>query len=237
LLVRPRPSSDAKESGAVKPMLEVKASASSIIGDAEQVRVTMEVTSHDQVEGTDATVAGVFSIAVNQGRYFLDIGIAAVVIPGGSRRVQAETIPGTGDRIAHVDQDWRVDGALMINAFVFGGRRVSGIWYRGENDPSSRGLFGAQVGFNLDLKNPLDQIYLGLFIEPIAGLSLGAGVALVNGQFLTGATGGGTLLAPGAQPQVETNRMLRPYLAITFSSEIIDSAKNVFTTARNAGHE
>ena len=179
------------------------------------------------------------SISVVQGRYFLDLGLMVPAVIEGRRRVVAEESPASGARTLAVDHDVpRPSLAVMLNVFP-GGRRA-GIFHafaeRERCNPAKASYFeckqrnhrrnaanslGFQVGLDLDLSDPADAFFLGGLFEPVTGLSLNAGISLRKGQFLPAGRRVGQLIADDDDLASQTRYMVRPYIGLTFSLDIV----------------
>jgi hypothetical protein len=157
-------------------------------------------------------------IAIDQGRYFLEVGALVPVVINGSRTVGAAAIPGTPERMVVIEEDARVTGALVLNVFPFGGRS-RGKLYTGLSGNS----WGLQVGIDLDFGNLTDQFYAGLLCEPISGFGISVGVAIVEGQVLTEGSRVGMLVPPGETVPHGDRYMARTYIGVTFTTEVLQT--------------
>jgi hypothetical protein len=80
--------------------------------------------------------------------------------------------------------------------------------------------WGIQLATDFDFTKGVQEkdYYLGVAWEPIAGFGLGAGVAMVRGQFIP----------PVAGPP-QDNYILRPYIGVFLTPDFITSAKAAAT--------
>jgi len=190
-----------------------------------------------------------FSVTVEQGRYFVDLGILVPFVIEGRRRVVAEQGPSSGIRTLSIDHDLpKPSPAVMLNVFP-GGRR-SGIFSsfseRARCQRSRESYFdcsrtnrrraaansvGLQVGLDLDFTDPADAFYLGGLFEPVSGLSFNAGISVRKGQFLAPGRFEGQLVADDTDLAPQERYMVRPYLGVTLSLDII---RAVITYAKDA---
>jgi hypothetical protein len=167
-----------------------------------------------------------YAVSVNHGQYYIEFGALFPIVVGGSRRIVQTPIPGTGgERRLTVDQDWSVNPAIVLNVFP-GGRRRGVISSFQDCRPGTTlgDLLGLQAGVDLDLGKPFDRIFLGGVIEPVAGLSFNAGMALVQQEYLP--TGyAESMILPTSESFTPTLRYTpRFYFGATLTIDIINSA-------------
>jgi hypothetical protein len=155
---------------------------------------------------------------VDHGRYYLEVGLLVPVVFGGTRTVTPTLLPGTGgQQRLTVSSDSIVTPALALNIFP-GGRRNGRVAASGYRD-----LWGVQFAVDLDLKHAFDRFYIGLALEPIAGLSFNAGLATVKGQYVPGGYAANMIVAKGETFTPDSVYMPRPYLGLTVTNEILTS--------------
>ncbi|WP_146157766.1 hypothetical protein [Enhygromyxa salina] len=81
---------------------------------------------------------------------------------------------------------------------------------------------GLQLGVGLDLSKFGDEFYSGLFFEPVTGLNLGVGMAIIKGDQLNPGYAVGQVVDPTQLgPYASERYMIRPYVGISVSFDII----------------
>lgn len=81
---------------------------------------------------------------------------------------------------------------------------------------------GVQLGVGLDLANFGDEFYSGLFFEPVTGLNLGLGMAIIKGDQLNPGYALGQVVDPSQLgAYARESYMIRPYVGISVSFDII----------------
>jgi hypothetical protein len=73
---------------------------------------------------------------------------------------------------------------------------------------------------------------MGLVFEPLSGLALGVGVALLQGQFLAPGMAEGMILPSAADLRTNTDYMLRPYFGLTLTTDILDAVSRATVSTR-----
>jgi hypothetical protein len=124
----------------------------------------------------------------------------------------------------------------VLNVFP-GGRRNGHIW--AFDSPVWPGdVIGLQIGVDLNLKSALDNLYFGAVLEPIAGLSLNGGLALVKGQFVPAGYAANMLIPTNETFTPDSRYLPACYVGLTLSNEIfstiVNAARTVRTTASSA---
>lgn len=160
-----------------------------------------------------------YEITVDHGRYYLELGILVPFVINGTRTVTQSPVPGTGgEKRIRLNEDSAVTPALALNVFP-GGRRNGRVTafepYRAWD------LFGVQLGVDLNLKQPFERVYLGLVLEPIAGISLDAGLAMVKGDVIPQEYAEGMLVPSGDAFTPDRRYFPRPYFGLTLTNEIL----------------
>lgn len=81
---------------------------------------------------------------------------------------------------------------------------------------------GVQLGIGLDLGKFGDEFYTGLFFEPVVGLNIGAGMAIIKGDELNPGYALGQIVDPSQTSAYGSESfMIRPYVGISLSFDII----------------
>ncbi len=172
----------------------------------------------------EKTVSERYEVPVAHGKYYVDIGVLIPIVPDGRREIVQTLIPGTGgERRLSVREDWQVEAAVALNVFPCGRRRALWSAFQQISGDTVCDLFGLQVGVDLDFKNAFQRIYAGVTLEPVAGLGAGFGVAIVRGQFLPPGYADGMVIPRGETFTPQTEYMVRPYIGITLSTDILTS--------------
>lgn len=92
---------------------------------------------------------------------------------------------------------------------------------------------GIQLGVGLDLSKFGDEFYAGLFFEPVVGLNIGVGMAIIKGDQLESDYALGQVVDPAQLGDYTRERyMLRPYIGMSLSFDII---RNVQAAAKLPG--
>ncbi|WP_437751904.1 hypothetical protein [Sorangium sp. So ce1389] len=173
---------------------------------------------------------------VDHGQYYLEAGILLPIVVDGSRRVVTTPIPSTGgERMYSIAENWSVNPSIVLNVFPGGRRRgfvssyqgcfwCAGFW--GD-------FLGLQAGVDLDLGEPFDRIFMGVVLQPVAGLSINSGLALVEQEFLPPGYAVGMPVTSGETLTPQPHYMSRFYFGATLTLDII----NTVTTATRAAQK
>lgn len=189
-----------------------------------------------------------YAATIRHGRYYLDIGVLVPVVIDGERKIVAADTGSPDTRRLSVHQDLSIFPALMLNVFP-GGRDLAAIGSFSAGDceesvvkPGPRACraarhrrraanaLGLQIGVELDLRRR-DHYFFGGLFEPVAGLSISAGLALTRLEFIRrGRAEGDEIPTPTItdaegepDPRQYVERLWRPrfYVGVTFSFDII----------------
>lgn len=183
---------------------------------------------------------------IDLGRYYLDVGVMIPVILGGDRKVVVEDTDQPGVKRLTVREDLQVVPALMLHVFP-GGRDLGAlssfkvgpgcvdpvpVWRQCRTDRHRRraaNSLGLQLGVELDFKN-FNRLFLGGLFEPVAGLSINAGLALTRLEYLRGGQFSGALIPVPTATTSDGSADLRQYVdrywaprvyfGVTFSFDI-----------------
>jgi hypothetical protein len=172
-----------------------------------------------------------YEIPIDHGRYHLEVAALVPLVVRGRRTVDlTPTTDGAGQSIS-IDQDWHVTAALMVQYFPFGRKRGIVTSFEGCRTPSCvENWLGIQVGAGLG--DPFREWYMGLVFEPLSGLALGVGAALLQGQFLAPGMAEGMILPSAADLRTNTDYMLRPYFGLTLTTDILDAVSRATVSTR-----
>ncbi len=193
------------------------------------------------------------SIEVQQGRYFLDVGILVPVTIQGSRNIVASDTPGADQGVLDIQSKTpRPSPALMLN--VFPGGRTSGAFtsftrtrcpkakaeyfecQRRKHRRNAANSLGIQVGLDLDFSDVADAFYVGGLFEPITGLSFNAGISMREGNYLKPGYQVGQLITSDDDRQGDERYMVRPYVGITLSADILRALVQFRDNARSGNN-
>ncbi len=181
---------------------------------------------------TDPPVSRDYVITIDHGMYYLEVGLLMPLVIHGTRTVTPSLVPGTGgEKRLRLTEDSVVTPAIALNIFP-GGRRNGRVT---AFDPC-RGwdLVGMQLAVDLNLKEPFERVYGGVVFEPIAGLSLNAGLAMVKGDVIPPEYAEGMLVPKDETFTPDRRYFPRPYFGLTLTNEIvtaISGAAQKFKTA------
>jgi hypothetical protein len=173
-----------------------------------------------------------YVITVDQGKYFLEIGLLLPLVINGTRTVTPSLVPGTGgDRRIRITEDSVVTPALALNFFPAGRRngRVTAF------EPCRAGdLLGMQIAVDINLKEPFERIYGGFVFEPITGFSLDAGLAMVKGDVIPPEYAEAMLVPKGETFTPDRRYFPRPYFGLTLTNEIVTAITGTAQKIKNA---
>lgn len=190
------------------------------------VQVTL-TNRKDQTSWMDAAIP----LAMNKGHYILDFGFGVAVILDGDRKVIATPYRSdlTDRRLAVTTSD-ATSFAFFISMYPFGHERDTYGVFEGVK---LRNFVGLQVGTALDTRKMLRTGYAGAFLEPVTGLTLGGGVAILDGEYLKpGNTAGTPLPETGSETDLKMNRlMLRPYVSVVLNLESLSLVRRAYAAA------
>ncbi|MBN2196959.1 MAG: hypothetical protein JW751_29410 [Polyangiaceae bacterium] len=175
-----------------------------------------------------------YRIPIERGGYCVGFGVLAPIVIDGDRQIRAVRVPGTNERRLRVVEDESVSLALSLNGYPFGGRR-KGSSHACEGGPSFRcvgRLLGFQLAADLAFAKPAGRLYAGLLLEPVSGLGLGGGMALVRGEILEAGYAADTLVEDPWDLPVRHSYFLRGYVGVTISSGL---AYTIGALRRSAG--
>lgn len=196
------------------------------------------VTDDEAAESVTITLQGAkrqdYVIPINHGKYYIEVGVLLPFVYNGSRKVTGAPIPGTGgDQTLTVKETWQITPALVLNVFP-GGRSRGKItsFEIGNVCRSLANLLGIQAGIDLDLSRPFDRFYVGGVFAPVTGLSLNAGLALLEGEFIPKNYRNGLLLPQGESFTPDIKFMPRFYFGLTATLDLLTTLSRGFTAAK-----
>ncbi|HKQ71840.1 MAG TPA: hypothetical protein VJT73_20995, partial [Polyangiaceae bacterium] len=172
-----------------------------------------------------------YDLSIDNGRYYVEPALLVPFVYHGVRTIDlAPTASGT-ERALGLRQDWLVTAAAMINVFPLGRQKGQLSSFREcRTRYCMENWLGVQFGTGLNA--PLEDWYLGLVFEPISGLTLNAGGAMMKGEFLARGRAFGQLLPSSTAAFKHSDYMLRPYFGISFTLDILETLDRGTSTAR-----
>ncbi|WP_437854647.1 hypothetical protein [Sorangium sp. So ce363] len=216
------------------------ATAPTIVLLAEQVAEIPEDTSITSLKIRYELAAGdpgsaideSYAVSIDQGQYYLEFGALFPIVVNGSRRVVQTTLPGTGgERRLSVQEDWSVNPSIVLNVFPGGRRRGVISSFQDMRCATTFGdLLGVQAGVDLDLGQPFDRVFLGGVLEPVAGLSFNAGLALIQQEYLPSGHAENMILAEGDSLTPVRRYTPRFYFGATLTLDIVNTAATATTS-------
>jgi hypothetical protein len=164
-------------------------------------------------------------ITASHGNYYADVGFLLAYVPDGERSIEAATranIAGDNAIVITSQPKWVPSPAITI--YPGGHRRT--VYSGFEGKPRPWDLFGIQVALNPDVvKDPkLTQLFGGIVFEPITGLGASAGIIGLNGDFLKGDYVQGMSTTAARSDYVREHPMIRWYLGLTMSLELLNTS-------------
>ncbi|MBK9264891.1 MAG: hypothetical protein IPM54_34560 [Polyangiaceae bacterium] len=183
---------------------------------AKMLSLRVELRSKENAD-SDFISKRTFSIPVERGRYFVDLGLMVPVVIMGQRNYYANPLPGSSDRVISQVSDTMVKTALALNIYP-GGHPQHAIK---PNFSRPGDWIGLQIGIDLNISKP-EQGYAGIIFEPISGFAIGGGVAAVKGLRLADTYETGMILQPGEAPPTQDTILFRGYLGVTLSTELVN---------------
>ncbi|MEP7120174.1 MAG: hypothetical protein ABJE95_04650 [Byssovorax sp.] len=193
------------------------------------VRREVEAVASDDTGVADINVAlsnalnrsRSYRVPINHGKYYLEVGVLLPLVVDGSRKVTTNPLPWSGERSIVVKEDWHVTPAIVLNVFPFGRRRGHVSAFHDFGCDTFGDLLGFQAGIDLDLSKPFDQFYFGLALEPITGISLNLGTALLQGEFVPENLSTKMILPANATLTPDVKLMPRFYLGVTLTYDVL----------------
>jgi hypothetical protein len=159
---------------------------------------------------------------IDSGTYHLEASVLVPFVFRGKRVATLTPTPGGNQFLIGLDEDWHITAAVMVDLFPFGRQKgqVSSFEHCRSGSCVENWL-GLQFGTGLS--SIFQEWYLGLLFEPVSGVAIGAGGALLKGDFLGPGLAEGMLLPSPAQFSVNSDYMIRPYFGIALTSDIFQT--------------
>jgi hypothetical protein len=184
-------------------------------GDAEPPDATPPPAS----DAGRATRDTLVYVDIDHGKYYWDVGLVLAVVPEGQRSVTTGPAPGLpGTNLIVLDERASTLTAIGVNVYPWGHRRQAYSFL--EDGPRLGDLLGLQLAFNTDLKQLTSTLFGGIVVEPVTGLSLNAGVVVLDGDFLKGGYAVGMAAPADRSDYVSTTPMMRFYFGATVGYEL-----------------
>ena len=204
------------------------------------VEVSIDFKRIPKAKGEKPVTAS-YGAYIEHGKYYIDLGLFVPFAIAGKRKVVARQIGQ--ERYLAVETDLSVTAGLAMNVFP-GGRR------RGEFTPWSNlrcpaeakgialrncrrrararpwaELLGLQIGADLDVRDPIDQFYFGLVLEPVTGVTLSSGVAVMKIDHLKAGLSEGQLVASDDDMVARQLYGVRPFLSFGLSLDLVQAIR------------
>lgn len=209
-LANTAPIKTTENKGGAKPgdvaVYVLASSVSDAIGeDVKGLRVTFLRIDHFTGKSHHRSI----ELSVDQGRYFVDFGLAVPFVVRGDRVL---TTPS--------DVEETTAPRAALSAIIFPAGRA-----KGAIRVNGCASLGIQIGTDFDFTRSVDEkdYYLGGAWEPIAGFGVGIGLAFVRGQFIPRIAG---MSPPIAH---EDHYMLRPYFSVFLTPDFVTTARAAVT--------
>jgi hypothetical protein len=163
-------------------------------------------------------------IDINHGKYYYDVGVLTAFVPLGQRTISTPQRPGIpGDYMIALNESGTTLTGVALNLYPFGRRRQSYSPFEGKFELKSAlgEMFGIQVAFDPNLKDPVSTLFGGVLVEPVTGLSLNFGAVLLQGDFLQSGYALGMSPTSNRSDFVVQKAMVRAYFGFTLGFELI----------------
>jgi hypothetical protein len=172
-----------------------------------------------------------YAVWIDSGQYHLEASLLVPFVFRG-RRVATLTPTPSGTQLqVGLNEDWHVTASLMVDLFPFGRQKgqVSSFQHCRSSSCVENWL-GIQVGTGFS--DIFREWYFGLLFEPVSGLAISAGGALLKGDFLGPGLAQGMLLPSASEFSVNSDYMLRPYFGLAVTSDIFQTLDRSSVFAR-----
>jgi hypothetical protein len=218
----------AKSASAPARYIQLKELVATVPDDSsiESLQISFKRTK----PGSGEVIAKSYKVAIDRGKYYLEIGLLVPFVVNGSTVVGTTPLSGTGgEQRITVFNDSIVSPAVAVNLFP-GGRRKGRV---SSFDPWSFWDFvGLQAGVDIDLAHAFDRVYGGLALEPVAGISLNLGIAAIKSQLVPESYAEGMLLPKGETLTPRTEYLPRFYFGVTVTTDVQTTIVGAVQAAR-----
>lgn len=226
---------DPKNIGLTNGNRDATSTANGAVADAGQgvmvlKSLTVTLPEDDNVRSTTVSyvpangqAAKTWEIKIDHGRTYFTAGVMLPFVFNGMRTISTAPFAGTTDSYIRVQEDWHITAALALTVYPFG--RTNGLiapFVQGRGAQRILDNLAVQLAVDFDLENPLDEWYFGLAIEPVNGIAIGGGAALLERDFLPGSLRPGMLVPADGLPAMDRRYMFAPYFSATLSLKVID---------------
>jgi hypothetical protein len=171
---------------------------------------------------------------LRHGSYYIDFGVGAAVVRKGAQTVGASPYRGNADDL-RLSTDVSTPTTALFSAFLYpGGHRKDSLSPWGDGS-WWRDLIVIQVATELSRANFLRSVYAGVGVEPVSGVNFVIGEAFVpETVYRAGAQAGMAIQSNADVAGVTRNvQVFRPYVAISISTEVFNSAKSAYALVGN----
>lgn len=257
VLTRPAPEGEQGDSkpGPCKALMTkvgyqmVKSEVLTVPDKTTAAYAVVEFERSKQGDDTTVTVRARHRARIDHGLYRIDVGILVPFVPRGQQDI--DVFSRGGSRFVDVRERLHVTGALALNVFP-GGRRKDVIspfedlgcdsrlpaqqWLRCRRRSVGRPiaeLFGLQLAADFN-SNLLDQIYVGVVMEPLTGLTFSTGVAILEVEDLATGVFEGQLVTSESDLVARQHHVARWYGGFTLSYDIVRFVQNARARFKDA---
>jgi hypothetical protein len=194
-----------------------------------------------------ANVTRTLTFGVGTAGYHFEAGLLFPIVFQGLRTVSAIPFPNTNDSTIQTSTSLQaVPVAIALHYFpwgILGGKQAS-TWTidlecKGKLSCLIRYPYywfvtplGLEAGATIGT-NPFQEYFLGVAYGPVRGGTISAGMAFVQGQYIPKSYQEGMLIPTnGNHFTPDTKYMIRPYIGLTLSPEIIGTVLSVLGAAK-----
>ena len=187
----------------------------------------------ERVEGNSSspTITAHYAVWIDSGQYHLEASVLVPFVYRGRRIATLTPTPSGTELQVGLNQDWHVTAAIMVDLFPFGRQKgqVSSFQHCRSGSCAENWL---GIQFGTGLSSIFQEWFLGLLFEPVSGLALAAGGALLKGDFLGQGLAEGMLLPSAAEFSAKSDYMIRPYFGVAVTSDIFQTLDRSSVFAR-----
>jgi hypothetical protein len=172
-----------------------------------------------------------YSVWIDSGTYHLEASVLVPFVYRGRRVATLTPTPSGNELQVGIDQDWHITAAVMVDLFPAGRQKgqVSSFQHC-RTGSCAENWIGLQVGAGLS--SIFQEWYLGLLFEPVSGLAIAGGAAMLKGDFLGPGLAEGMRLPSATQFSVNSDYMFRPYFGVAVTSDLFQTLDRSSVFAR-----
>jgi hypothetical protein len=215
--------------------------------------LTVNLSVSDTAVKTNMIVQRPITFSVGNAGYIFEPTFMFPTIVQGARTVGVTAFPNGVGGVVHSSRSTlgALDNfSLGINIYPLGGYPPSGC-SRADSDTTLWEVLSnfvpfvcypkyllrplaLQAGVSIS-NNAFKEYFLGFGYSVVRGVVVSVGGAFVPGQFLGPTTFEGQIVPANTQLDIETKWMVRPYISVAFSPEILQAALDVLNQAKALG--